>query len=85
MGQRSEIAAVYAAGTVQGLALVTFPAASAIFTSAAHYGLSSEEFGGMFVPQALTAVGASLRWAGLNRRLGPDVSISWASAPISSR
>ena len=70
MGQRSEIAAVYAAGIVQGLALVTFPAASAIFTSAAHYGLSSEEFGGMFLPQALTAVGASLLGAGLNRRLG---------------
>lgn len=70
MGQRREIAAVYAAGIVQGLALVTFPAASAIFTSAAHYGLSSEEFGGMFLPQALTAVGASLLGAGLNRRLG---------------
>jgi len=70
LGQRREIAAVYAAGIVQGLALVTFPAASAIFTSAAHYGLSSEEFGGMFLPQALTAVGASLLGAGLNRRLG---------------
>jgi fucose permease len=70
LGKRSEIAAVYAAGIVQGLALVTFPAASAIFTSVAHYGLSSEEFGGMFLPQALTAVGASLLGAGLNRRLG---------------
>lgn len=70
MGPRSEIAAVYAAGVVQGLALVTFPAASAILTSAAHYGLSREEFGGMFLPQALTAVGASLLGAGLNRRLG---------------
>lgn len=70
MGRPSEIAAVYAAGIVQGLALVTFPAASAIFTSAAHYGLSSDEFGGMFLPQALTAVGASLLGAGLNRGLG---------------
>ena len=28
MAQRSEVTAVYAAGVVQGLALVTFPAAS---------------------------------------------------------
>jgi hypothetical protein len=33
MAQRSEIDAVYAAGMIQGVALVTFPAASRIFTS----------------------------------------------------
>jgi hypothetical protein len=33
MAQRDEIVAVYAAGLIQGIALVTFPAASAIFTS----------------------------------------------------
>jgi len=65
-----EIAAVYAAAVVQGVALVTFPAASAIFTSPAHYGLTSEQYGGMFLPQALTAVGAALAGAGLGRRLG---------------
>ncbi len=70
MAQRREVAAVYAAGVVQGVALVTFPAASAIFTSPAHYGLTSEEYGGMFVPQAITAVAASLLGAGLSRRLG---------------
>ena len=67
---RGEIVAVYAAGIVQGIALVTFPAASAIFTSPAHYDLSSEEYGAMFLPQALTAIGASLLGAGLGRRLG---------------
>jgi fucose permease len=65
-----EIAVVYAAGVVQGVALVTFPAASAIFTSPAHYGLSSEAYGGLFLPQALAAIGASLLGAGLGRRLG---------------
>ncbi|HYB40927.1 MAG TPA: MFS transporter [Candidatus Methylomirabilis sp.] len=69
MATRGEIAAVYAAGVAQGVALVTFPAASAIFTGA-EYGLSSKEYGAMFVPQALTAVGASLLGAGLGRRLG---------------
>lgn len=70
MARGREIAVVYAAGVVQGVALVTFPAASAIFTSPAHYGLSSEAYGGLFLPQALAAIGASLLGAGLGRRLG---------------
>jgi MFS family permease len=69
MAQGNEISAVYVAGVVQGVALVTFPAASTVFTSASAYGLSSTEYGGMFVPQAVTAVGASLLGAGLIRRL----------------
>jgi len=71
MTQRTEIAAVYVAGLIQGVALVTFPAASAVFTRASDYGLSSTEYGGMFVPQAIMAIGASLLGAGLTRRLGP--------------
>ena len=70
MARRGEIIAVYTAGIVQGLALVTFPAASVIFTQADGYGLSSTEYGAMFVPQALTAIGASLLGASLNRSLG---------------
>ncbi len=57
-------------GLIQGVALVTFPAAGVVFTSAAGYGLSRTEYGGMFVPQALTAIGSSLLGAGLARRLG---------------
>src|ERR671922_2344575 len=70
MAQSNEIAAVYVAGAIQGVALVTFPAASVIFTSANDYGLSSTEYGAMFVPQAITAIGSSLLGAGLSRRLG---------------
>jgi MFS family permease len=70
MAQRNEIVAVYAAGMVQGVALVTFPAASAIFSSPAYYGLSSTEYGGMFVPQAIMAIVAALLGAALTRRLG---------------
>jgi fucose permease len=70
MAQRGAIAAVYTAGVVQGLALVTFPAASAIFTAADGYGLSSTEYGAMFLPQALTAIGASLLSARLGGFLG---------------
>jgi MFS family permease len=70
MARRDEIAAVYGAGLIQGVALVTFPAASTVFTSAGAYGLSSTEYGGMFVPQAITAIGSALLSAGLTRRLG---------------
>ena len=61
---------MYAAAIVQGVALVTFPAVSAVLTSPAHYGLTPTQYGGMFVPQAVTAILASLLGAGLARRLG---------------
>jgi MFS family permease len=70
MAQLSEILTVYAAGLIQGVALVTFPAASAVFTSSSDYGLSSTEYGGMFVPQAVMAIISSLLGAGLRKRLG---------------
>ncbi len=50
---------MYAAGLVQGITLVTFPAASTIFTSAASYGLSAGRYGTMFVPQVIAAISAS--------------------------
>jgi MFS family permease len=70
MAVRREIVAVYTAAVIQGVALVAFPAASVVFTSAADYGLTSQQYGGMFVPQAITAVASSLLGAGLTRRLG---------------
>ena len=70
MPQRREIVTVYAAGLVQGVALITFPAASAVFTSSSAYGLSSTEYGSIFLPQAILAVIASLAGAGLRNRLG---------------
>lgn len=70
MTRRRDIVTVYAAGVVQGIGLVTFPAASAVFTSPHGYGLSSTEYGGMFVPQAILAIAASLAGAELRTRLG---------------
>ena len=70
MAQRSEVTAVYTAGVIQGLALVTFPAASTVFTSPQYYDLSSTAYGAMFLPQAIMAIIASLLGAGLTRRLG---------------
>jgi fucose permease len=70
MAQRKEIATVYGAGLIQGLALVTFPAASAVFTNPQDYGLSTTQYGAMFIPQVVTAVIASLLGAELRNRVG---------------
>jgi MFS family permease len=70
MAKRSEVTTVYVAGVIQGIALVTFPAASAVFTSPDAFGLSSTEYGGMFVPQAMMAIISSFLGAGLRTRLG---------------
>ena len=45
MATRTEASTVYAAGLVQGIVLVTFPAASTIFTDPARYDLSSTQMG----------------------------------------
>jgi hypothetical protein len=66
----AETGAVYAAGVVQGIALVTFPAASTIFTDPSEYDLSSTQYAGLFVPQVLTAIAAALLGATLSGRFG---------------
>src|SRR5262249_36986425 len=56
---RTEIGVVYFAGMVQGLALVTFPAASSIFTRPEGFGFDSTRYGTLFLPQVIMAVLAS--------------------------
>ncbi len=70
MAARREVGAVYGAGLIQGVALVTFPAASSILTSPDYYGLTSTAYGGLFLPQAIAAISAALAGAGMTRRLG---------------
>src|SRR5262245_46577210 len=85
MAQAGEVIAIYTAGAVQGLSLVTFPAASTIFTSPQHYGLSSTQYAAMFVPQAAMAVGASLLGAGVIRYLGiKRIYLSGVTADLES-
>jgi fucose permease len=67
---RAETTVVNAAGAVQGIVLVTFPAASTIFTDPDQYGLSNTQYGLLFVPQVLTAITASLLGATIARRFG---------------
>lgn len=66
---RFEIGLLYLAGVVQGLALVTFPAASAIFASPTGFALSSTQYGAMFTPQVVMAVCASAFGSRLARRI----------------
>ena len=70
MATRTETNIVYVAGLVQGIVLVTFPAASTIFTDPDEYDLSSNKYGAMFLPQVITAITAALLGAGLARRYG---------------
>ena len=70
MATRAENSVVYAAGAVQGIVLVTFPAASTIFTDPDEYDLSNTQYGVLFLPQVATAIVASLLGAALSRRLG---------------
>jgi MFS transporter, FHS family, glucose/mannose:H+ symporter len=70
---RVEISVVYITGAVQGLALVTFPAASAIFTSPQGFGFDSTRYGAMFIPQVVLAILA----AGLAPKLAERFSLRW--------
>ncbi len=67
---RAAVGAVFGAGVAQGIALVTFPAAGAIFTSPLHYGLTSTQYGALFIPQAILAIASSLAGPNLVARLG---------------
>lgn len=66
----SEIGLLYVIGVVQGLALISFPAASAILVSPAGFALSSTQYGAMFIPQVVLAILASAFGSTLSRRLG---------------
>jgi MFS family permease len=70
MASPTEQRVVYAAGLVQGIALVAFPAASTIFTDPSEYDLSSTQYGSLFIPQVVTAITAALLGAGLSGRIG---------------
>jgi len=66
---RTEIGVIYSAAVVQGLTLVTFPAASSIFTSPDGFGFNSTRYGAMFVPQVVLAI--------LSSSLAPKLARRW--------
>ena len=70
MATRAETRVVAAAGLVQGIVLVTFPAASTVFTNPDEYDLSSSQYGAMFLPQVVTAIAGALLGGRLAGRFG---------------
>jgi len=68
MSRGSEVGLINVSGLVQGLALVTFPSASSIFTSPRGFGFSASRYGLMFVPQVALAILAASLGARLARR-----------------
>jgi hypothetical protein len=68
VARSAEIAVVYGGGLAQGLALVSFPAAATILTAADGYGLSSNQYGSIFLPLFAGSVLASLLAPTLARR-----------------
>nr|MDQ2659614.1 hypothetical protein [Verrucomicrobiota bacterium] len=85
MANRREIATVYAAGLVQGVALVTFPAASAVLTDPSRYALSSSQDGLMFLPQVVCAISTALLGARRRSRVRINVAKARAQAATMSR
>jgi MFS transporter, FHS family, glucose/mannose:H+ symporter len=69
MPRRTEVLLIYVTGLIQGLALVTFPAASSIFTSSHGFGFTNSRYGMMFIPQVILAILAS--------SLGPRLARRW--------
>ena len=85
MTRRAQIAAVYAAGLVQGLALVTFPAAAAVLTGAGGYGLSNTQYGGPLVPQALATFEMPILLSGDHAKVARRLYIladNWEPSPF---
>jgi fucose permease len=70
VASRTEVGVVYVTAVVQGLALVTFPAASSIFTSPDGFGFDSTRYGALFVPQVALAILASA--------LAPSLAHRWS-------
>jgi fucose permease len=64
---------IYGAGLVQGTALVTFPAVSGILTSPTGYGLTSTQYGTLFIPQVVAAIAGSLLGARWLARAGDGI------------
>jgi fucose permease len=73
MSRSADIALVYAAGLLQGLALVSVPAAGDVLTSVQAFGLTSSQYGGLFLPLVVCAVAASTAGGPAARRWGRKV------------
>jgi predicted MFS family arabinose efflux permease len=61
---------MYLGGLAQGMALVTFPALSGVLTNPTLYGLSTSQYGTLFVPLVVLAILGAALGPGIARRSG---------------
>ncbi len=66
-----KVIAIYVAALLQGIVMVAFPAASAIFTNPNGFGFSNTEYGSLFIPQAVLSILFSL----LSFKIGEKTSL----------
>jgi len=74
MKRKFEIILIYITGLIQGLVLVTVPAASSILTDPDAFGFSDSDYGTLFIPQVVMAITGAL--------LGPRFSRRWGLKSI---
>jgi len=74
MKRKFEIILIYSTGLIQGIVLVTVPAASSILTDPNAFGFSDSAYGTLFIPQVIMAV--------LGALLGPKLSREWGLKSI---
>lgn len=74
MRRIAEILSIYLTGLIQGLVLISLPAASSIFTDPHFFGFSQSEYGALFIPQVIMCILAAL--------IAPQMSKSFGSKII---
>jgi fucose permease len=69
-------ASIYAAGLLQGIALVAFPASSTILTNPQIYHFTSTQYGSLFIPQALFSILTALLSSVFFKYLGANKTLA---------
>lgn len=72
-----KIIAIYLSGFLVGIALVLFPAAGNLFVDDAYHGLTSAEYGSIYLPQIILAIISSLSAPRIARKVGMKKVLLW--------
>jgi MFS family permease len=68
--RKYEILLIYSTALIQGLVLVTVPAASSVLTDPEAFGFSDSAYGALFIPQVVMAISGALLGPKLSRKMG---------------
>ena len=70
MRSNIEIVLIYSTGLMQGLVLVTVPAASSVFTDPHFFDFSASQYGALFIPQVIMSIMAALVAPKVSSKIG---------------